>query len=393
LLPVIVLSAAVALFGEATSARGSGLLQTAVGPADMAMGGTTIAEPLSPSGALFANPAGLARFSRTTLSNSVGIGFGKEQVTSPSGYDESNEIVAMVPDIALSVARPNGWHYGIGFSGSVGMNYDFPADPAAGVDHLMFAECSIAGLPLAVAKRVSDSLWLGAELVPLLGYQRDRYHMGDSAFTYKLIGPGIQGMVGATWKPDEHWSLGLGLRTPGRVWMDGSESAPGGGRQDVDLEVEMPTQLAIGVERQLGNRLRLAVSGRWTDSSTFRRSTAGFSAIPDFRPAFIPDARDEWRGALGARYALSERLELRGAIGYSTRIVGTEGVSPMVFDNDHVALTGGAGWRLSESWTLDFMAGLVPSAHRNVSEEDAMVLAGRYETSGFVFILGIQRRY
>jgi hypothetical protein len=62
----------------------------------------------------------------------------------------------MIPDLALSFARANGWHFAVGLSGSVGINYDFPADPAAGVDHLFFAECSIAGLPLAVAKQVND---------------------------------------------------------------------------------------------------------------------------------------------------------------------------------------------------------------------------------------------
>jgi long-subunit fatty acid transport protein len=377
----------------ARAANASGLLQTAVGAADMAMGGATIAEPLSPSGALFANPAGLAGFPETTLSNSIGIGVGKEEVTSASGYDESNEIVAMIPDFALSIARPNGWHFGVGLSGSVGMNYDFPADPASGLAYLAFAECSIADIPLAAAKRVNDSVWLGAALVPMVGYQRDRYHAGDAPFSYKLIGPGIQGMLGATWKPDAHWSLGVGLRTPGRVWIDGSDSAAGGGRQDVDLEIEMPTQLAVGVERRLGRALRIAVSGRWIDSSTFGRSTAGFSETPGFTPAFIAHAKDEWRGVLGARYAWSERLELRGAVGYATRIVGTEGVSPMVFDNDHVTLSGGAGWRLSDRWTLDFMGGLIPNAHRSVSEDDAMLLAGRYETSGFAVMLGVQRRY
>ena len=61
----------------------------------------------------------------------------------------------------------------------------------------------------------------------------------------------------------------------------------------------------------------------------------------------------------------------------------------MVFDNDHVALSAGMGWRLNEKWTFDFMAGVIPSAHRDVSADEAMVLPGRYETGGFVFILGV----
>jgi hypothetical protein len=48
----------------ARGAGASGLLQGAVGPGDMATGGATVAEPLSPSGALFANPAGSRAFPR-----------------------------------------------------------------------------------------------------------------------------------------------------------------------------------------------------------------------------------------------------------------------------------------------------------------------------------------
>jgi long-chain fatty acid transport protein len=359
----------------------------------MATGGATIAEPLSPSGALFANPAGLAAFPRTTVSNSIGVGFGREHIKNDDGYNHGNNIVALIPDLAISFARANGWHYGVGLYGSVGMNYDFPADPDAGVDHLLFAECSIAGLPLAVAKRVDDRLWLGAELIPMLGYMRDRFHVGDAPFSYKLIGPGIQAMVGATWKPDDVWSIGLSYRTPGRVWMEGSDADPGGGRQDVDLEIQMPMSLQLGLERRLGKRLRIVSSVRWTDTSVFEHSNVDFEGIPAFKPSFVPKAKDEWRETLGARYAATERLELRAAVAYSNRIVGTTAVSPMVFDNDHYQLSAGAGYRINDTWTADFMAGVVPGADRDVKEAPGVAIAGRYETSGFVFILGLQRRY
>jgi long-subunit fatty acid transport protein len=137
--------------------------------------------------------------------------------------------------------------------------------------------------------------------------------------------------------------------------------------------------------------VRVATSLRWTDSSTFGKSTFGFEAQPDVRPAFVPEANDEWRGALAVRFAMTERLEGRMGVAYSNRIVGTAGVSPMVFDNDHVWLSGGAGYELG-SWTIDFMAGFVPDEAREVSATSGSMFPGKYETSGFAFMLGVQRR-
>jgi long-subunit fatty acid transport protein len=379
------------LTARATGA--SGLLQMSSGPADMAVNGAAIAKPLSPSGALFANPAGLAGFSETTVSSSIGIGFGHERIHNSAGYDEDNDVVAMIPDAAVSFAGNDGWHYGVGLFGSVGLSYDFPADPAAGVDSRFYSECSIGGLPIAVAKRVNDRLWLGAELTPMLGYMRNIYHGADGQpFHYKLIGPGIQGMVGATWRPHERWSLGLGVRTPGRVWMDGSDENPSGGRQNVDLEVKLPTEIGGGVEVQATPTIRVLTSLRWTDSSTFGDSRIDFGAQPSVRPAFVPDASDEWRIAAGLRYAWAEAIELRAGIGYSNRIVGTSGVNPLVFDNNHVSFSVGAGYTRGV-WTLDFMVGVVPLEHRHVGDSEALALPGEYESGGAGVLVGLQRRF
>ena len=372
----------------------SGLLAAAVGPADQSTSGASVAEPLSPSGALFANPAGLLRFPTTTYSASVGVAGGTERVRSPDppGYDESNDVLALVPDLAVSIAGRGRLHYGIGVFGSVGMNYDFEAQPEAGVDDGFFSECSIAGLPLAVAYRASERLWLGAELVPLFGYLRNHYVLADFPFRYKLTGPGIQGMLGATWNASEQWSFGLGFRTPGRIWLDGSAPAASGGRQDVDLEIHMPAQISVGITRHFGQRFSLDASGRWTDSSTFSDSIIDFAKMPQADVPFVPHANDEWRGALGARLAWTPRLELRAGVSYANRIVGTKGVSPLLFDNDDLRLTGGVGIELSERWTLDVMGGYMFEEERTVSADDALILPGRYEMSGYTFLIGLQRR-
>ena len=392
----LVISALVAalllLLLTARAAGASGLLQMASGAGDMAVSGAAIAETLSPSGALFANPAALAGFPRTTASGSLGVGFGHERITTDTGYDKMNDVTAMMPDWAISVARANGWYYAAGMYGSVGIGYDFPADPDAGITSRYYSECSIAAMPFAVAKRVNDRLWLGAEISPMLGYMRNIYRVGDIPFHYKLIGPGVQGMVGATWKPDERWALGLGLRTPGKVWMDGSDEVPTGGRQDVDMEVKLPTQIMGGIDHRFTERLRVMTSLRWTDSSTFGSSRANFHAMPSARPAFVPDAEDEWRAAIGVRYAWASWVELRAGFAYSTRIVGTDGASALLFDNNHVALSVGGAYT-HDDWTFEFTAGVIPYADRDVNANEALVFPGNYESGGGMLMFGVQRRF
>src|SRR5512140_3661746 len=60
--------------------RASGLLAPAVGAADNATMGTRIADPQTPSAALFENPAGLTGFETFTHGGGLGIAYGRGQI-------------------------------------------------------------------------------------------------------------------------------------------------------------------------------------------------------------------------------------------------------------------------------------------------------------------------
>ena len=174
--------------------------------------------------------------------------------------------------------------------------------------------------------------------------------------------------------------------------MDGSDEVPSGGRQDVDMEVKLPTQIVGGLEHRFTERLHVMASLRWTDSSTFGSSRANFGAMPTVRPAFVPAAKDEWRAAIGTRYAWTPRVELRAGFAYSTRIVGTDGASALLFDNNHVAMAVGGAYARGD-WTFEFTAGLIPFADRDVNANEAIVFPGNYQSGGGMLMLGMQRRF
>ena len=148
----------------------SSLLAGAAGAADSATAGSTIAEPLSPLGAQFANPAGLAGFEDRMIGGGLGLAYGSGEVTAdePAGYHADNEVLVPFLDGFLTV--PYGrWTFGISSMGTSGARFDYGARPAVGVGDGFFSESSMFGVPIAAAYRVSDKLWLGAEIGPIYG--------------------------------------------------------------------------------------------------------------------------------------------------------------------------------------------------------------------------------
>lgn len=373
----------------AVDADASLLLAPSVGVPDLASGGTFIATPATPDSALFMNPAGLVGFETTTVAGAFGMIAPRLEVDSDlAGYEKSDERIAFNPSGGVSVPLRPGWRFGAGFYGTVGTVFDFEAEPPT-VNSEFVADVAIAAAPLAIAYEVDSKLWLGAELLPLFGYLRNRFDLPDPGsggalpIKYTLRGPGVQAMFGVSYLPNDRWSLGASARTPGMIWMDGS-TLLAGDRVDVDCDVQMPAALWAGATRHVSQRLDLSASVRWTDASVFGESKIEFAQV---RLPFVPDAKDEWRFALGGDYHWDERWTLRGGVSYASRIVGNKGVSPLLFDTEDIKIGGGASYVI-DAWTLHSMLGYALEGKRQISPDDALILPGDYTTSGLIFMLG-----
>lgn len=386
LLPGLLLCLASLGLSTPSLSSASGLLAPAAGSADAATGGSTIAEPLTPLGAQFGNPAGLAGFESRQIGSGLGLAYGRGVVTAdtPAGYHAENEV--LVPFIESFLAIPWGrWTFGIATMGTSGARFDYGPRPDVGVDDGFFSESSVLGVPIAAAYRVSDQLWLGAQITPLYGSTHLRYSQpvaelagATMPFRFTVEGFGVQGMLGVTWKPDEAWALGLSYKPPGRIWADG-DTRLGSGRQDVELELEAPQEIALGITGTLLERWKLSYSVRFIDTSVLSSSTIRFSDTPSANTPYITDARDEWRHAVGLEYAWSERLRLLGGFSKANGIVGSKGTSPSSFDSRDLRLSTGARWN-GENWILDGAFGYIFGDDRHVSAADAMVFPGTYHS-------------
>ena len=375
--------------GLETTAQASMLLANGVGAVDQATNGSFVAEPCTPESALFENPAGLVGFERTTLAVSGGIATADTEVSSrEAGYDSNDHPFAVLPSAAVSIPVAPGWRAGVGLYGTVGTKFDFGAGPPT-VNADFLTELSIASIPLALAREVTPNLWVGAEVIGIFGYLRNRYTLVDPLgdplpIKYTLRGPGIQAMFGGTWKPNDVWSLGLGVTTPGAVWLDGS-TLLADGRKDVDGKLRMPLVVWSGATRHLGERADVSLSLRWTDSSVFQRSRIKYGGI---EVPFVPDANDEWRVALGTAIHLTRRTTLLAGTSYASRIVGNKGVSPLMYDGEDVKISLGASHSFG-ALELHVTTGYAFEFSRNVPAGDALVLPGSYRASGPGVILGM----
>jgi long-chain fatty acid transport protein len=371
-------------------ALASALLAPAVGVPDNALAGTAVALPPTPEGAMFQNPAGLGAFPTTTYSAGIGLGFGKGcvEVPAPFGYEECNRPMPIVPSAGVSFPLGDRVRAGIGLFGSTGASFDYDADPPL-IERGFFSETAIASLPLVLAYRVRENLWVGAELSPLYGYLHNHVPLPEppsgalGQVKYTLHGGGVQGMLGVTWVASEFLALGLGVRTPGAVWLDGSTNYAGEDR-DVDLMIQMPTQVFFGITTHPASRLVISAAVRWTDASRFGDSDIEFA---DLELPFVPDAQDEWRTGLGASFRATDDLTLRGGVSYGTAIVGSEGVSPLLFDSQDVKISGGGSYALG-AWTLHLTGGYQFEEDRTIAPDEALILPGRYSNSGGIVLLG-----
>jgi len=377
----------------ASPCTASQLLVSSAGVPDTTLSGSTVAEPRTPSAAMFSNPAGLALFDQTTVDGSAAFSFADTRVdiSSPSTYDETNSVFVLSPGIGVALPRKDSWRFGFALYGSVGNKFDFGADASEGVPNDFFSEAGVLTLGAGVAYRFSDRLSLGAAITPLFGVSHMRYTLGGLRFKYRLNGPGIQGMLGLRWEPRPGLAVGLGVRTPGKVWMDGSMPL-GGGDQDVDLDLEMPAQVFAGVSKHFGERVIASLAVRWTDSSSFGDSMIEFEVTEAADAPFVPRAKDEWLVSLGVEYIWSELLTLRLGVGHANAIVGNKGVSPLLFDTQDTRV--GVGFSLNlDPWSLDFMAGHAFRGTRNIGADEALLLPGRYSIEGQIVMIGLTWRH
>lgn len=370
------------------SALASNLIAPGVGAPEGGMMGANVARPVSPAYAVSVNPAALVNYERRTEGFTFAVATGRTEVNSPAvGYSDKSDFAALSPDYGLALGGDGPWSYGFAMAGSVGASNNFDPIPAFGPEKF-YAESSILRMGPAMARRLRDDLSVGFAITPLLAYLRAHYPTPLGPTRYVMRGTGIQANGSVAWQPREGWDLAVGLRTPGMIWLDGSAPSPSG-RQDLDLQLQMPAQAYLGSSWSLGERAVLHSAIRWTGADSFGRSKIHFAETPQLDAPFVPGGTDEWRYAFGGSYRVSERWELRTGVGYANPIVKDRGVSPLLMDVSDWKIGVGAGLYL-ENLRVDFVFGYGVPDDRNIDASEALIIPGVYRMGGNFMGVGLE---
>ncbi len=142
---------------------------------------------------------------------------------------------------------------------------------------------------------------------------------------------------------------------PISIGIIAAASAPGGplstGAANVDLE--LPDTATLSLQHDFGNKFAVLADVAWT----------GWSSVQELRivrdsgvtASLTPERwSDTWRYALGATYAMSDRITLRGGVALDETPVPDATRTPRLPDTDRTWLAIGARWQPSPSLLMDF---------------------------------------
>jgi long-chain fatty acid transport protein len=135
----------------------------------------------------------------------------------------------------------------------------------------------------------------------------------------------------------------------------GAASAPGGALSSgaVSVDLEVPDSALFSLRQRIGDKFELLADVAWTGWSSVQELRI---LRPDGAVVSVTPERwdDVFRYALGATYALSDRLMLRAGVAYDETPVPDETRTPRLPDPDRTWAAAGVRWRPTDSLTIDF---------------------------------------
>jgi len=220
-----------------------------------------------------------------------------------------------------------------------------------------------------VAYKVTPDLTIGAGLQ--VEYFRIRLNHG--AFP-SLLGPltgersfeaddwGVGATVGVLWQPLPGTSLGVGFRSAVGLDLGGSFTrGPGlltapAVRTDASASLTLPEQVTFSFRQAVAPGWALLGTVEWQNWSRIRDVTAfgAGCAAGGICEVLNLNYRDGWFFALGAEYAWSPLLLLRGGVAYETSPIQDSTRDILVPDSNRVFVGVGASYKYSEKIIIDF---------------------------------------
>ncbi|HEY7639848.1 MAG TPA: outer membrane protein transport protein [Steroidobacteraceae bacterium] len=402
------------LIPPAAGASGFALLEQSASRLGTAFAGTAAAADDATT--LFFNPAGMTALSQSEgVISASGIDIGSQfrndnsvpafaQPLGGSGGDAGSW--NFVPAAYFALPAGDGLAFGIGVNAPFGLKLVYD-DRWIGRFQALRSEITTLNINPSVAYRIGERFSLGAGI----DYQRLEAELTNDVNYSAVVAQGVQQLVGAGQLPpangaaivaanagltgrarvrgdddawgfnvgalfevSDHTQIGLAYRSSidytvrGTISFDapiGAEPVGSGiiaaasaagaplSASPVRVDLKLPDSATLSLEHRFGEKYALLADAAWT----------GWSSIQELRivrdsgttVSVTPERwKDTWRYALGATYAMNDRLTLRAGVAFDETPVPDATRTPRLPDTDRTWLALGARWQPSTALLMDF---------------------------------------
>ncbi|WNG61776.1 transporter [Archangium gephyra] len=120
--------------------------------------------------------------------------------------------------------------------------------------------------------------------------------------------------------------------------------APAFPDQQVQLSVELPASLGLGVSVKPLEKLTLAVDVNWVQWSAVQQLLFEFQTTPAFNQPSVKNWEDRWNFHVGGEYLVTNALAVRAGFVYDPTPSPAETLAPDLPDADRIRVSLGAGY-------------------------------------------------
>jgi len=253
--------------------------------------------------------------------------------------------------------RPDLW-LGFALNAPFGLSVDF-SDPWAGRNYGLDTTIKTYNANPTIAYRIND--WISVGVGAQLQYASIRYTTGFAPFPPSDVvldgkGWGFGATAGVTFTPWASTTVGLGWRSAINQNIHGTLLLPAGvpgTPGSVDLTaIRLPDVVSLGIRHQFDSRWTVMGTVEWTHWSRIGNASVnqlnGAPALIGATPLTLPIGYDDgWFFSAGAEYRWTDRLTVRGGVGYELSPISDQVRTTRLPDNDKFWLSAGLSWKIA----------------------------------------------
>jgi long-chain fatty acid transport protein len=256
------------------------------------------------------------------------------------------------------------WVYGVNEDLTIGASMNSPfglvtdaKDNWAGVTHGDRSDVKTYTFTPQASYRLNDmiSVGLGAQLEYMtVGLSSRTPSTGVRIAEVNADSLGLGFTAGVLFQPTDTTNIGLGFRSSIKHNLKGkSRLGPDPGLSGrATANYNSPETVTLGVRQKMTDDLTLLAGVEWANWSRFKALNIAINP-PGIVSSTPENWKDSWFYSLGAEYAASDVLMLRGGVAFEKSPVPDATRTPRTPDNDRFWVSAGATYKLSDTMTAN----------------------------------------